>query len=206
GDDRLRRRAPERARGPPRQLETGRAGAGLPHGARLRGVPPVLAVLVAARAHDRLGGQLRPRAPPPADRDQGRLGHRPARRDLRGRLPLRRDLRRDRALARERPSRGDQLPRPVSAAVLTGKRAVVTGASQGIGAAAAVALARAGANVAFDYKSATAEAERTAAAVREAGSEAIVLQGDTGDPSHVSELGRRAVDAWGGIDVWVNNA
>ena len=89
---------------------------------------------------------------------------------------------------------------------LTGKRAVVTGASQGIGAAAAIALARAGANVAFDYKSATAEAEKTAAGIRESGREAIVLQGDTGDPAHVEELAAAAVEAWGGIDVWVNNA
>lgn len=89
---------------------------------------------------------------------------------------------------------------------LTGKRAVVTGASQGIGAAAAVALARAGANVAFDYKSADAEAERTEAAIREAGAEVIVLKGDTGDPVHIEELAGRAVAAWGGIDVWINNA
>jgi len=89
---------------------------------------------------------------------------------------------------------------------LTGRRVVVTGASRGIGAAAAIALARAGANVAFDYKSATAEAEKTAAGIREAGREAIVLQGDTGDPAHVEELAAAAVEAWGGIDVWVNNA
>jgi NAD(P)-dependent dehydrogenase (short-subunit alcohol dehydrogenase family) len=89
---------------------------------------------------------------------------------------------------------------------LTGRRCVVTGASQGIGAAAAVALARAGANVAFDYRSATEGAKRTAAAIEEAGREAIVLQGDTGDPDHVDELAARAVDAWGGVDVWVNNA
>jgi NAD(P)-dependent dehydrogenase (short-subunit alcohol dehydrogenase family) len=82
----------------------------------------------------------------------------------------------------------------------------VTGASQGIGAAVAAALARAGARVAFDYRTATAEAERTADAIREAGSEAIVLQGDTGDPAHIAELARRTVEAWGGIDVWVNNA
>jgi NAD(P)-dependent dehydrogenase (short-subunit alcohol dehydrogenase family) len=86
------------------------------------------------------------------------------------------------------------------------KRAVVTGASQGIGAATAVALARAGARVAFDYKSETDRAEQTAAAIRAAGSEAIVLQGDTGDPAHVEELAKRAVEAWSGIDIWVNNA
>jgi NAD(P)-dependent dehydrogenase (short-subunit alcohol dehydrogenase family) len=89
---------------------------------------------------------------------------------------------------------------------LTGKRAVVTGASQGIGAAAAVALARAGAKVAFDYKTASAEAERTAAAVEEAGGEALVLKGDCGDATHIDELAARTVEAWGGIDVWVNNA
>jgi NAD(P)-dependent dehydrogenase (short-subunit alcohol dehydrogenase family) len=94
----------------------------------------------------------------------------------------------------------------VSRIDLTGKRAVVTGASQGIGAAVALALARAGAKIAFDYRTATARAEETAAAIREAGSDAIVLQGDTGDPAHVEELAQRAVDAWGGIDVWVNNA
>ncbi len=89
---------------------------------------------------------------------------------------------------------------------LAGKRVVITGASQGIGQAAAIAAARAGADVAFTYRSATAEAERTADAVRSAGREVVVLQGDTGDPAHVDELAAAAVAAWGGFDVWVNNA
>ncbi len=89
---------------------------------------------------------------------------------------------------------------------LTGKRAVITGASQGIGAAAAVALARAGADVAFTYRSATERAEATAAAIRAAGRRAIVLQGDTGVAAHVQELADRVTAEWGGIDIWINNA
>ncbi|MCL4288904.1 MAG: SDR family oxidoreductase [Thermoleophilia bacterium] len=89
---------------------------------------------------------------------------------------------------------------------LTGKRAVITGASQGIGAAAAVALARAGADVAFTYRSATERAEATAADIRAAGRRAIVLQGDTGDAAHVQELADRVTAEWGGLDIWINNA
>ncbi len=89
---------------------------------------------------------------------------------------------------------------------LTGKRAVITGASQGIGAAAALALARAGADIAFTYQSAIAKAEDTAAAIRAVGRKVVVLQGDTGDPAHIESLADAAVSALGGIDIWVNNA
>lgn len=89
---------------------------------------------------------------------------------------------------------------------LTGKRGVITGASQGIGASVAVALARAGADIAFDYRTATQRADETAAAVRETGSSVVVVQGDTGNPIHVQELADAAVSAFGGIDIWVNNA
>ncbi len=89
---------------------------------------------------------------------------------------------------------------------LTGRRAIVTGASQGIGQAAAIALAAAGADVAFNYRSQTAEAEKTVAGIEATGRRAIVVQGDTGDPMHVQQLADLAVSAWGGIDIWVNNA
>ena len=82
-----------------------RPHAGVQDGARLRGRPPVLGVVVAAGPHHRLGRHLRPRDPPPAPRDRrGRRG-RAARRDVRGRLPRGRGLRRDRPLGRERPAR-----------------------------------------------------------------------------------------------------
>jgi len=89
---------------------------------------------------------------------------------------------------------------------LTDRRAVITGASQGIGQAAAIALARAGVHVAFDYRSATEQAEVTVEAVKAAGREVIALRGDTGDPGHIDELADKAVAAWGGIDIWINNA
>lgn len=89
---------------------------------------------------------------------------------------------------------------------LVGTRAVVTGVSQGIGQAIAVALARAGANVAGIYNSEPAGAAETARAVRAFGRQALIIEGDTGDLEQVEALRDRATTAWGGIDIWVNNA
>jgi NAD(P)-dependent dehydrogenase (short-subunit alcohol dehydrogenase family) len=86
---------------------------------------------------------------------------------------------------------------------LTGRRAVVTGASSGIGAAVAIALAHAGADVAGV---ALEPADETAAAIRSAGRRAVMLVGDTGSPDTLERLARAAVDELGGIDIWVNNA
>lgn len=94
---------------------------------------------------------------------------------------------------------------------LAGRRAVVTGASQGIGQATAIALARAGADVAGSHRpnpsdEERADARRTVAGVEEAGREGIMLESDAGDPEAVEQLAQAAEDAWGGIDIWVNNA
>ena len=74
------------------------------------------------------------------------------------------------------------------------RRVVVTGASSGIGEGIAAAFGRAGA--------------RVAGISLEGGGpvEGIFVRGDTGDRETVQGLVRRVVDAWGGIDVWVNNA
>ncbi|MBI4893873.1 MAG: SDR family oxidoreductase [Acidobacteria bacterium] len=88
-----------------------------------------------------------------------------------------------------------------------GRTALVTGASRGIGAAAAVARARAGcAKVLIHYGSSREGAEKTAAAVRALGAEAAVLGGDLGTEAgiqaFVAELGAQAK----GVDILVNNA
>lgn len=86
---------------------------------------------------------------------------------------------------------------------LTSRRAVVTGAARGIGQATAVALARAGADVAG---LSLEEAPETEHAIRALGREVLMLTGDTGDPADVERLADETVRQLGGIDIWVNNA
>ncbi len=86
---------------------------------------------------------------------------------------------------------------------LSGRRAVITGVSSGIGAAIAVALARAGADVAGISLEG---ADETAEAVRAHEREAVLLIGDTGNVADVERLAAKATEKLGGIDIWVNNA
>ncbi len=89
---------------------------------------------------------------------------------------------------------------------LEGQIAIVTGASRGIGRAAAIALARAGANVGINFRSHPAEAEEVAAAVREFGREAILLQGDVADMASVEKMVSGVVARFGRLDIAVSNA
>lgn len=89
--------------------------------------------------------------------------------------------------------------------LLAGKVAVITGASSGIGRAAALALAAEGARVALGARR-LAEGEETARLVREAGGEAVFVETDVRRSDQVQRLIQTAVGRWGKLDCAFNNA
>ncbi|MBS1883632.1 MAG: glucose 1-dehydrogenase [Actinobacteria bacterium] len=89
---------------------------------------------------------------------------------------------------------------------LNGKRAVVTGASAGIGQATAIAFAEAGADVAGIHLADPEGAAATVAAVEKAGRRALLVEGTTASAEEVEAFADRVEDELGQIDVWVNNA
>ncbi|MBL8669020.1 MAG: SDR family oxidoreductase [Alphaproteobacteria bacterium] len=89
---------------------------------------------------------------------------------------------------------------------LTGKAALVTGGSRGIGAAIATALARQGAAVALNYASNRNAADDVVKAIAAAGGKAIALQADAADPANLPRLFDAATKAHGRLDILVANA
>ncbi|MFC4909088.1 SDR family NAD(P)-dependent oxidoreductase [Actinomadura gamaensis] len=86
------------------------------------------------------------------------------------------------------------------------KVALVTGGSRGIGAAVAVGLAKAGADVAFTYRSNAEAAERVVAQIKEAGRRALAIQADGADATAVVAAVDEAAATFGRLDILVNNA
>lgn len=88
---------------------------------------------------------------------------------------------------------------------LAGKRAMVTGASRGIGAAIALALADKGADVAITYLKSTDKAAAVVQAIEAKGGRGLAIKADSGDPVAVKRSVEETVKAFGGLDILVNN-
>ncbi|MEC0307224.1 SDR family oxidoreductase [Paenibacillus lautus] len=89
---------------------------------------------------------------------------------------------------------------------LSGKVAIVTGGSRGIGREIAERLAENGAKVVVNYASSPAKAEEVVSAIKQGGGEARAIQADISQVAAIERLFSETIEAYGGIDILVNNA
>ncbi len=89
---------------------------------------------------------------------------------------------------------------------LTGKVAVVTGASKGIGAAIAKSLGAAGASVVVNYASSKSGADTVVEAITKSGGKAVAVKGDVSKPADAQAIIDAAIKAYGHLDILVNNS
>ncbi|MET8169230.1 3-oxoacyl-ACP reductase FabG [Streptomyces sp. NPDC005329] len=94
----------------------------------------------------------------------------------------------------------------MSAFFAEGTKALVTGASRGIGAAIALTLAEHGCDVALNYRSNAAKAEEVAERIRDLGREALPIRADVSDEAQVAAMYKQLKAAWGRLDVAVLNS
>ena len=111
----------------------------------------------------------------------------------------------------EMPKMYAHLPQPVMPRVppqplLQGQKALVTGASSGIGRAIAVALAEAGADVVVNYNSGADKAEAVVTELRGKGVQAIAIKANVAEEDQVQSMFRRTLAEFGTVDILVNNA
>lgn len=89
---------------------------------------------------------------------------------------------------------------------LTGKTAVVTGGSRGIGRAICIELAKQGANIVVNFSGSEAKAAEVVKEIEALGPKAVAIQANVADSTAVESLMKQALEAFGTIDILVNNA
>jgi glucose 1-dehydrogenase len=99
-----------------------------------------------------------------------------------------------------------EMPQRLPSKVLKGQKALVTGASSGIGRAIAITLGQAGADVVVNCGRNTAEADKVVAEIEQAGSQAFVFQADVSQEAQVLAMFSEMLKQFGSVDIVVNNA
>ena len=89
---------------------------------------------------------------------------------------------------------------------LTGKTAVVTGGSRGIGRAICIELAKQGANVVVNYSGSVDKAKQVVSEIEQLGAKAIAVQANVADSAAVDSMMKQAIEVFGTLDILVNNA